>query len=74
MANNIQIYKLGPIDFPSLDITSVEGKWAADLVARERQQIKRNRLAQEMRETGLCEMVGPNKSQGMSYHLIGNIS
>lgn len=75
MANNIQIYKLGPIKFPSLDITSVEGKWAAELVARERQQIKRNRLAQEMRETGLWEeMAGPNKSKGMSYHLIGNIS
>jgi hypothetical protein len=38
-----------------LDINSVEGKWAADFVAHERQQIKRNRLMQDMLETGLWE-------------------
>jgi len=55
MANNIQLYNIGPIEFPSLDINSVEGKWAADCVAHERQQIKRNRLMQDMLETGLWE-------------------
>jgi hypothetical protein len=55
MANNIQLYHIGPIEFPSLDINSVEGKWAADFVAHERQQIKRNRLMQDMLETGLWE-------------------
>lgn len=63
MANNIQLYHIGPIEFPSLDINSVEGKWAADCVAHERQQIKRNRLMQDMLETGLWEEMTAAKSK-----------
>lgn len=64
MANNIQLYTIGPLEFPSLDINSVEGKWAADCVAHERQQIKRNRLMQDMLETGVWEeMPGPVEGQ-----------
>ncbi len=79
MANNIQLYTIGPLEFPSLDINSVEGKWAADCVAHERQQIKRNRLMQDMLETGTlttvhsgCQNNCPLPNGDMSTSATGN--
>jgi len=50
-----------PVTFPSMDIKSVEGVWAHQLVQRERQNIKRMRLLEEMVQTGLLEEMENNK-------------
>tara|TARA_B110000091_G_scaffold204793_2_gene239859 strand:- start:1466 stop:1894 length:429 start_codon:yes stop_codon:yes gene_type:complete len=55
------------IQFPSLDITDVLGKWAADAVGHERQRIKRDRLLQELNETGMLAEMETCQSSNSEY-------